>query len=176
METIVENEEHKWKEVNLPAHLKQQPEPELERETGERRRGRDILVSVDHGPQSKHAFDWAIAHLCRMADTLHLVHVVTNSDDEVLFGATQALMERLAIEAYEVAMVKTEARIMEGDVGKAICREAVRIKPAALVMGTRGRGIIKSVLQGSKSEYCFHHCSCPVVIVPPKEAGDESVI
>lgn len=169
-------EEHKWKEINLPAPFKKQLEPELERETGERRRGRDIMVGIDHGPNSKHAFDWAIAHLCRMADTLHLVHVVPNSDDEVLFDATQALLERLAIEAYEVAMVQTEARIMEGDVGKALCRETVRIKPAALVMGTRGLGIIKSVLQGSVSEYCFHHSSCPIVIVPPKEAGDQSVI
>nr|QNV46821.1 universal stress protein [Picea wilsonii] len=172
----MESGEHRWKEVNLSALFKKQLEPELERETGERRRGRDIMVSVDHGPQSKHAFDWAIVHLCRMADTLHLVHVVPNSDDEVLFGATQALMERLAIEAYEVAMVQTVARIIEGDIGKAICREAARIKPAALVLGTRGRGIIKSVLQGSVSQYCFNHCSCPVVIVPPKEAGDLSVI
>lgn len=87
-------------------------------------------------------------------------------------------MEKLAIEAYDVAMVwlvltfgknfiiksqqgplvlssntivnplgnnkvQTEARILEGDVGKAICNEAARIKPAAVVMGTRGRGIIK---------------------------------
>ena len=174
MEKIPENEEHKWKEINLPSPCGHKPE--LERETGERRRGRDILVAIDHGPNSKHAFDWAIVHLCRMADTLHLVHVVSNSDNEVLFQTTQALMEKLAIEAYEVAMVNTEARIIEGDVGKAICREAARIKPAALVMGTRGRGIIKSVLQGSVSEHCFHRCSCPVVIVPPKEAGDQSVI
>ena len=39
--------------------------------------------------------------------------------------------------------MKIEARIMEGDVGKALCHEAVRINPAALVMGTRGLGIIK---------------------------------
>lgn len=68
--------EDRWREVNLPAYCKKQMEPELERETGERRRGRDIMVSIDHKPQSKHAFDWAIVHLCRMADTLHLVHVV----------------------------------------------------------------------------------------------------
>ena len=29
----------------------------------------------------------------------------TDSDDEVLFDATQGLMEKLAIEAYEVSMV-----------------------------------------------------------------------
>ena len=31
----------------------------------------------------------------------------TDSDDEVLFDATKGLMERLAIEAYEVSMVIT---------------------------------------------------------------------
>ena len=39
--------------------------------------------------------------------------------------------------------MKAEARIMEADVGKALCRETVRINPTALVMGTRGLGIIK---------------------------------
>lgn len=187
----MEIEEHRWKEIDLKTAVgMMNKEPELERETGERRRGRDILVAVDHGPNSKHAFDWAIVHLCRMADTLHLVHVVSKSsfdslcgflqssdaNDEVLFGATQTLMEKLALEAYEVAMVQSEARILEGDVGKALCREAARIKPAVLVLGTRGRGIIRSVIQGSVGEYCFHHCTCPVTIVPPIEAGDQSVI
>ena len=44
---------------------------------------------------------------------------------------------------FSTEKVKTEARIMEGDVGKALCHETVRINPAALVMGTRGLGIIK---------------------------------
>lgn len=35
------------------------------------------------------------------------------------------------------------ARIVEGDAGKVICREAERLKPAAVVMGTRGRSLIK---------------------------------
>lgn len=88
------------------------------------------------------------------------------------------------------------ARIVEGDAGKIICKEAVRLKPAAVVMGTRGRGLVQrffffflppsyshsssllvcsclsffcSFLQGSASEYCFHHCKvAPVIIVPGK--------
>lgn len=35
------------------------------------------------------------------------------------------------------------ARIVEGDAGKIICKEAVRLKPAAVVMGTRGRGLVQ---------------------------------
>lgn len=80
MEPVKEEEEvYSWREVNLPVlSPTAAAEPELERETGERRRGRDILIAVDHGPNSKHAFDWALIHLCRLADTIHLVHAVSS--------------------------------------------------------------------------------------------------
>jgi len=82
METVEEDvEEYSWREVVLPHLVPVVPDgapPELERETGERRRGRDLLVAVDFGPNSKHAFDWALAHIARMADTVHLVHAVSS--------------------------------------------------------------------------------------------------
>ncbi|XP_022876260.1 universal stress protein PHOS32-like [Olea europaea var. sylvestris] len=177
METLMEEEEYNWKEVKLPTLIPIVPEPELERETGERRRGRDIIIAVDHGPNSKHAFHWAITHLCRLADTVHLVHAVSSLKNQIVYDTTQVLMEKLAVEALEVAMVKSKARIVEGDAGKAICKEAERLKPAAVVLGTRGRSLMQSVLQGSVSEYCFHNCkTAPVIIVPGKEAGEESVL
>lgn len=81
METVEEDvEEYSWREVVLPHLVPVVPgaQPELERETGERRRGRDLLVAVDFGPNSKHAFDWALGHIARMADTVHLVHAVSS--------------------------------------------------------------------------------------------------
>ncbi|KAF4379365.1 hypothetical protein F8388_013583 [Cannabis sativa] len=170
LETLMEDEEeYSWREVKLPSLIPVVPEPELERETGERRRGRDIIVAVDHGPNSKHAFDWALIHLCRLADTLHLVHAVSSVNNDVVYEATQRLMESLS--------VRSVARIVEGEPGKVICKEAIKLKPAAVVMGTRGRGLIQSVLQGSVSEFCFHNCkSAPVIIVPGKDAGDESLV
>ncbi|RWR86865.1 universal stress protein PHOS32 [Cinnamomum micranthum f. kanehirae] len=177
METLEEEEVYEWREVKLPSLIPVVSQPELERETGERRRGRDILIAIDHGPNSKHAFDWAILHFCRLADTIHLVHAVSSVQNQIVYDTSRVLMEKLAVEAFQVAMVKTVARIVEGDAGKAICKEAEKLKPVALIMGTRGRGLIKSVLQGSVSEHCFHNCkSAPVIIVPGKEAGEESVI
>jgi len=79
MEALPEDEEYSFREVVLPSLIPVVPEPELERESGERRRGRDVIVAVDHGPNSKHAFDWALVHFCRLADTLHLVHAVSSS-------------------------------------------------------------------------------------------------
>lgn len=177
MEVLQEDEEYNWREVRLPSMTRVEPEPELEREKGERRRGRDILIAIDHGPNSKHAFDWALIHLCRLADTIHLVHAVSSVQNTVVYETSQQLLEKLAVEALQVAMVSSVARIVEGDAGKIICKEAARLKPAAVVMGTRGRGLVQSFLQGSASEYCFHHCKvAPVIIVPGKEAGDESLI
>ncbi|XP_020884185.1 universal stress protein PHOS32 isoform X1 [Arabidopsis lyrata subsp. lyrata] len=184
MEALPEDEEYSFREVVLPSLIPVVQEPELERESGERRRGRDVIVAVDHGPNSKHAFDWALVHFCRLADTLHLVHAVSSSfslqcvKNDVVYETSQALMEKLAIEAYQVAMVKSVARIVEGDAGKVICKEAEKVKPAAVIVGTRGRSLVRSVLQGSVSEYCFHNCkSAPVIIVPGKaEAGDESIV
>lgn len=78
MEPLMEEEEYNWREVKLPSMIPVVAEPELERETGSRRRGRDILIAVDHGPNSKHAFDWAVVHLARIADTIHLIHAVSS--------------------------------------------------------------------------------------------------
>ncbi|KAJ6707885.1 ADENINE NUCLEOTIDE ALPHA HYDROLASES-LIKE SUPERFAMILY PROTEIN [Salix viminalis] len=105
METLQEDEEYNWREVKLPLLIPVIPEPGLERETGERRRGRDILVAIDHGPNSKHAFDWALIHLCRLSDTIHLIHAVSNMKNVLVYEATEGLLEKLAIEALQVAMV-----------------------------------------------------------------------
>ncbi|KAF3498084.1 hypothetical protein DY000_02057265 [Brassica cretica] len=169
MEPLMEDEEFSIREVVLPSLIPVVPEPELEREDGERRRGRDVIIAVDHGPNSKHAFDWALVHFCRLADTIHLVHAVSSVKNDVVYETSQALMEKLAVEAFQVAMVKSVARVVEGEAGKVICKEAERLKPAAVIMGTRGRSLVRSVLQGSVSEYCFHNCkSAPVIIVPGK--------
>ncbi|KAK9113095.1 hypothetical protein Scep_020614 [Stephania cephalantha] len=144
METLMEDEEeYSWREVKLPSLIPVVSEPELERETGERRRGRDVLVAIDHGPNSKHAFDWTVAHFCRLADTIHLVHAVSSVHNQVVYERTQELMEKLSVEAFQANLVRTVARIVEGDAGKVICREAERLKPAAVVMGTRGRSLIQ---------------------------------
>lgn len=76
LETLEEDEEYNWREVRLPSLIPVVPNPKLDRETGERRRGRKIIVAIDHGPNSKLAFDWALIHFCRLADTIHLVHAV----------------------------------------------------------------------------------------------------
>jgi hypothetical protein len=40
-------------------------------------------------------------------------------------------------------------------------------------MGSRGRGALKRTFLGSVSDYCVHHCDCPVVIVRGTESTSE---
>ncbi|KAL0924998.1 hypothetical protein M5K25_003300 [Dendrobium thyrsiflorum] len=107
METVEEQvDEYSWREVLLPHLIPVVQSPELEREpAGERRRGRDILIAIDHGHNSRHAFDWVLAHLCRLADTIHLVHAVSNVQNEVVYEKSRELMEKLAVEALQTVLV-----------------------------------------------------------------------
>ena len=84
METVREDvvEEYSWRDVKVPALASQS---EHRKELGERRGGRDILVAVDHGPKSKFAFDWVLAHLCRTDDTVHLIHAVSSYFNFTIF-------------------------------------------------------------------------------------------
>lgn len=123
----MEDKEYNYKEVVQ--------EPGLQKETVERRRGRDIIIAIDHGPNSKHAFDWTLVHLARIADTIHLLLAVSSKQisisrtvksyqlflcyflkffcffwnvdvgDKIVYETSQRLLEKLAVEAYEVAMV-----------------------------------------------------------------------
>ncbi|KAK4758500.1 hypothetical protein SAY87_019801 [Trapa incisa] len=106
METLKEDEEYKWREVKLPIlnPTVTEASPGLDRETGERRWGRDVVVTIDHGPNSKHAFDWALIHLCRIADTLHLVQAVSSVKDQIIYEQSRTLMQNLAVEAFQVTM------------------------------------------------------------------------
>lgn len=55
-------------------------EASLPHENCERRGGRHIMVAIDHHADSRRAFNWALTHLIRMADTLHLIYVLPTSE------------------------------------------------------------------------------------------------
>jgi nucleotide-binding universal stress UspA family protein len=38
-----------------------------------------------------------------------------------------------------------------------------------LVIGSRGLGTFKRAFLGSTSDYCVHHCQCPVIVVKQQQ-------
>ena len=56
-------------------------------------------------------------------------------------------------------------RVEVGDPGGAICAVAREFDADVVVLGSRGRGVLKRVVLGSVSEYVLHHAPCPVLVV-----------
>ena len=63
-----------------------------------------------------------------------------------------------------------ESKLLEGDAEDALVREAADAE--LLVVGSRGRTGLKSVLLGSVSRHVVSHAACPVVVVKPRPAAD----
>ncbi|KAL4380023.1 hypothetical protein GQ457_02G011860 [Hibiscus cannabinus] len=68
--------------------------------------------------------------------------------------------------------VACQAWIKLGDPKTVICREAKRIQPDLLVLGSRALSPAYLILDISVSEYCLKHAECPVVRI--KRRADEA--
>ena len=49
-------------------------------------------------------------------------------------------------------------------VGHGIVKKAQELDVGLVVMGTRGRGLIRRTILGSVSDYVLHHSSIPVLV------------
>jgi nucleotide-binding universal stress UspA family protein len=59
----------------------------------------------------------------------------------------------------------TEDMVAASDIGSAIAHEAKRTGVEAIVMGSRGRSDIASLVLGSTSHKVLHLAHCPVIMV-----------
>jgi nucleotide-binding universal stress UspA family protein len=66
--------------------------------------------------------------------------------------------------------LELEERLLEGDAGEVLVAEAE--EATLLVVGSRGRGELVSVLLGSVSSHVVHHATCPVVVVKAPRGSD----
>ncbi|XP_020914094.1 universal stress protein PHOS34 [Exaiptasia diaphana] len=61
-----------------------------------------------------------------------------------------------------------------GKAGEVICGFCQDVKPAMLIMGSRGQGTLRRTLLGSVSDYCIHHTNIPVLVVPPPHSENST--
>ncbi|CAN1775148.1 Universal stress protein PHOS32 [Linum perenne] len=137
---------------------------------------RKIGVAVDPSDESAYAVKWAVDHYIRPGDAVVLLHV---SPTSVLFGAdwgplplsTPTQTPRHGSIPYKIHIVK------DHDMKERLCLEVERLGLSVMIMGSRGFGAAKRGSDGrlgSVSDYCVHHCVCPVVVVRFPEDKDES--
>ncbi|XP_051128456.1 universal stress protein PHOS34-like [Andrographis paniculata] len=153
---------------------------------------RKIAIAVDLSDESAFAVKWAVQNYLRPGDAVILLHVRPTS---VLYGADWGAIELsldaadeksqqkleddfdnfTASKANDVAQPLVEENIpykihivKDHDMKERLCLEVERLGLSAVIMGSRGFGASRRTSKGrlgSFSDYCVHHCVCPVVVV-----------
>lgn len=166
---------------------------------------RKIAIAVDLSDESAYAVRWAVANYLRPDDSVILLHVQPTS---ILYGADWGAMDQsidtsdeeiqqqlensfdafTSNKAADLAKPILDARIpfkihivKDHDMKERICLEVERLGVNVVIMGSRGFGAAKKghkARLGSVSDYCVHHCDCPVVVVrfPEEEKEADGVV
>jgi universal stress protein A len=147
---------------------------------------RRILVPTDFSPGARRALTLAIqfAKLLRAAiDLLHVQPIPAYIPVPTVPGATpvppptpeatQGIHESLGVLAAAVREpgVECQTKSVEGNPGDEIVDYAAKIGADLIVMGSHGRTGLGRLLLGSVAEKVLHRATCPVLVVPIREAG-----
>lgn len=119
--------------------------------------------------------DWGAMDL-RVQDGEDEVSQQKLEDDFDTFTSTKANdLAQPLVEAnipFKIHIVK------DHDMKERLCLEVERLGLSAVIMGSRGFGASRKSAKGrlgSVSDYCVHHCVCPVIVVRypnEKDGGD----
>jgi nucleotide-binding universal stress UspA family protein len=72
---------------------------------------------------------------------------------------------KLGVDATALLVKSASAR---GNPAPKIVREAARLRPSLIVMGTHGHGRFHELLLGSASSAVVHKAGCPVLLIPSR--------
>lgn len=114
--------------------------------------------------------------------------LTVKDDDEVSQQRLEDDFDALtSTKANDLAQPLVEANIpfkihivKDHDMKERLCLEVERLGLGAVIMGSRGFGASRKSAKGrlgSVSDYCVHHCVCPVIVVRypnGKDGGDKS--
>lgn len=144
-----------------------------------------VVAAYDGSPHADRALRWAADQAAYEGRCLDVVHVACLS--EVPGGAwagVGAVSPRLVDDLRETARERVEeavagvvprhlelsprTHVVDGDARQVLLELSRRAH--LLVLGSRGRGIVRSLLLGSVSAAVSKHASCPVVVARPAAA------
>ncbi|ORY35221.1 adenine nucleotide alpha hydrolases-like protein [Rhizoclosmatium globosum] len=154
---------------------------------------RIIAIALDASKFSDYAFHWALDHYLRPSDHVLLLNVQQHAsayiagnilihDPFTPVDTTTSLSpkdESHALLARYVRILESKKSVASFkavsihpsyvSIKESIVREVAVLKATVLIVGSRGLDGMSRGFLGSVSDYCAHHCHCPVVIVRPSE-------
>lgn len=137
-----------------------------------------ILVGVDGSEPAQRAARRAFSLASRLGESVTLVHVlppppifsepavVLNIADleRRLYEAGKGALEKMEAEA-RAAGVQAEAQLLSGPAPEMIAEAAEADDVDFVVVGSRGRTLVGSILLGGTAHRLVHVCKKPVLIV-----------
>ncbi|KXJ07042.1 universal stress protein A-like protein [Exaiptasia diaphana] len=157
----------------------------------EQKTGRRIVIPVDGSVNSERAFDWYKDGHLKHNDELLVVHaydLYTAPPTPYPYGFAfpedwEKHMKKNTEDARKLMQYyekkcnenKLKCKLFNesGEPGEIICNLAKDQKADQIVMGSRGMGTVRRTLVGSVSDFCLHHSSVPVSIVPPPKQSSK---
>jgi len=143
--------------------------------------GAIIAVGVDGTPSSRRALAWAAREALRRGGRLHVVTAwapdalesapLSATDPDALAALAERTQAHAVAEVVDPMPCKplmTRA-IVQGTAAEALVSASQQAD--LVVVGTHGRGPVRSFLLGSVSLSVIKHAACPVVVMPPVSAG-----
>ncbi|KAI8886552.1 adenine nucleotide alpha hydrolases-like protein, partial [Backusella circina FSU 941] len=146
-----------------------------------------IVVAVDGSPISKEAIRYALTFCSRLREPykVEVLHAIPlNPTGTSAFGILDGLdrmnNEDIKQDAKETIkelesylssfkenekafkLVSKEAFVDSGEIIAAYVND---ISPDMLIVGSSNKEGIHRYIMGSVSEYCLHHCNCPVTVI-----------
>jgi nucleotide-binding universal stress UspA family protein len=137
-----------------------------------------ILVGVDGSEPAQRAVRRAFALASRLADSVTLVHVLPPPPvisepavvlnvaelERQVYEAGKAILDKLAAEG-RASGVGVDVELLSGPAAEAIAQAAQPDDVDFVVVGSRGRTLVSSILLGGTSHRLVHICKKPVMIV-----------
>ncbi len=143
---------------------------------------KSILIGCDFSPDSEVAFEHGLSLAQEFQSELHLAHVVETSIYQQLHKTESPVEEELQQEIQTRLikklqdMVPEEARnwckpqtsLLDGHPYEELVKYAEKNNIDMIVLGTRGHGLVKSLLIGSTTDRVVRNAPCPVLSVSQK--------
>jgi nucleotide-binding universal stress UspA family protein len=134
-----------------------------------------VVVGVDSSPYAAEVLERAIVEARLRSDELHVVHVfnapVIYLEVPIDFEVVAEAERKAVWEPLETLMseagVPIERVDLEGYPPDTLVAYADEVGASLLVVGTRGRGELASLILGSTSHRAIHLSRCDVLVVKP---------
>jgi nucleotide-binding universal stress UspA family protein len=135
---------------------------------------RNILVPIDGSKNSFRGLDNAIyiARQCHAVITgLYVISLVSEPKKEEKLSPIGKMLIKDAKQSLEKAKIRSaqngilfKSKVTFGETGPKIVDFARKNNADLIIMGSRGRGLIKETFLGSTSNYVVHKSQIPVMI------------